>query len=77
MTIKEELEKAKSAEMLTVRQLALLAQYDPQTIYRKAHRGEIPGIVRYGRGIRFIRVIALAWTRQSKLNRDLPNSQSA
>jgi predicted DNA-binding transcriptional regulator AlpA len=43
MTIREELEAARAADLLTVRQLALLSQYNEQTIYRKAKRGEIPG----------------------------------
>ena len=71
MTIKEELEAAKSSELITVNQLALMSQYDPQTIYRKAQRGEIPGMVRYGRTIRFVRVVALAWGRKSELDRDI------
>lgn len=71
MTIREELDRAKQSELITVNQLALMSQYDPQTIYRKAKRGEIPGIVRYGRGIRFIRVVALAWGRRAELARDL------
>lgn len=61
MTIREQIERAKASEMLTVEQLALLTQYNPQTIYRKAKKGEIPGVVRYGRGIRFIRIVALQW----------------
>lgn len=61
MTIRERIEEAKAAEMLTVNQLALLLQYDPQTIYRKAKKGEIPGLVRYGRAIRFVRIVALQW----------------
>ena len=61
MTIREQLERAKTAELITVEQLALLTQYNPQTIYRKAQKGEIPGLVRFGKGIRFHRVVALQW----------------
>ena len=71
MTIKEEIEAAKAAELITVNQLALLSQYDPQTIYRKAKKNQIPGIVRYGRAIRFVRVVALAWGRRAEMARDL------
>lgn len=71
MTIREELEAARSADLITVKQLALLSQYDPQTIYRKASRGEIPGMVRWGGGIRFNRVIVLGWARKSQDQRDL------
>ncbi len=71
MTIREQIEAAKSAELITVQQLALLSQYDPQTIYRKAQKGEIPGMVRYGRGIRFVRIVALGFVRGSLEQRDL------
>lgn len=71
MTIREQIEQAKVAELLTVRQLALLSQYTPLTIWRKAKRGEIPGMVRYGRSIRFVRVVALAWRQKSLETRDL------
>lgn len=71
MTIREEIEAAKSAELITVNQLALLSQYDPQTIYRKYKRGEIPGVVKYGRSIRFKRTVALAWSKNSQAERDL------
>lgn len=71
MTIQEQINAAKTAELITVNQLALMAQYDPQTIYRKAKRGEIPGIVRYGRTIRFVRVVALAWGRRAQDERPI------
>ena len=71
MTIREQLHAARTAELITVQQLALLAQYDPQTIYRKAKKGEIPGMVRFGGGIRFLRTAVLAWTSQSVEARDL------
>ena len=69
MTIREQIEYAKAQELLTVEQLALLSQYHPQTIYRKAEKGEIPGMVRYGRGIRFRCAVALAWSRRSRETR--------
>ncbi len=71
MTIREQIEAAKRAELITVQQLALLSQYDPQTIYRKAQRGEIPGVVRYGRTIRFVRVVAMEWSWRSQERRDI------
>lgn len=71
MTIKQQLEQAKTAELLTVRQLALLSQYAPITIWRKAKKGEIPGMVRYGRSIRFVRTVALSWQREALEARDL------
>ncbi len=74
MTIREELEAARTAELITVRQLALLSQYSTKTIYRKVRKGEIPGLVQYGRGIRFMRVVALAWQRKTRADRDLTDA---
>lgn len=71
MTIREELDAAKSAELITVNQVALLSQYDPQTIYRKAKRGEIPGLIRWGRGIRFNKLAILGWVKRSQEQRDI------
>ena len=70
-TIREQIDAAKASELITVNQLALLSNYDPQTIYRKAKKGEIPGLVRFGKGIRFVRVIVLGWSRRSLEARDL------
>ncbi len=70
-TIREQITTARAQELLTVNQLALLTQYNPQTIYRKAMRGEIPGLVRYGRGIRFIRSLALSWGQKTFQARDI------
>lgn len=61
MTIQQQLDKAKSEELLTVEQFALLAQYDPKTVYRKVARKEIPGVVRYGRSIRFRRAAVMGF----------------
>ena len=64
-TIRERINLARQQELLTVEQLALLSQYNPQTIYRKAQRGEIPGLIRFGRGIRFKRAVVLAWAQEA------------
>jgi len=69
MNIRERIADAKEQELLTVDQLALLTQYSPQTIYKKAAKGEIPGVIRFGRGIRFMRVVALAWGQRAALIR--------
>ena len=61
MTIKEQIERAKTAELLTVNQVALLIQYVPMTIYRKAWRGEIPGAIRIGRSLHFKRAEVWPW----------------
>ena len=60
-TIREELIAMREAHYLTVRQVALLTQYDPQTVYRKAAKREIPGLIRFGRSIRFVRSAVLRW----------------
>lgn len=65
VTIREQIQNARQQELLTVEQLALLAQYNPKSIYRKVARNEINGIVRFGRGIRFIRTVAIASLRRS------------
>jgi excisionase family DNA binding protein len=51
-----------SAEIMTVREVAEYLKVDPQTVYRKFRRGEIPG-VKIGRAIRFKRDIIDAWLR--------------
>ena len=71
MTIREQIDLAKQQEFLTVEQVALIAQYDPQTVYRKAKRGEIPGLKRFGRSLRFKSSVVLAWTARSRAIRDL------
>lgn len=63
VTIREQIERAKSADYLTADQLALLLQYDRETIYRKAKRGQIPGAFYEGRSLRFIRLRVIAWIR--------------
>lgn len=65
VTIRERIQDARQQELLTVEQLALLTQYHPKSIYRKVERGEIGGVVRYGRGIRFIRSVTIASLRRS------------
>jgi len=68
-TIRERLNAAREQELLTVEQVALLSQYNPQTVYRKAQKGEIPGMVRFGRGIRFRRSQVLGWSHHVAANR--------
>lgn len=71
MTIREQIEAAKKADLLTVRQVALLTQYDEQTIYRKTWKNQIPGVVKIGRGVRFSRPVILAWAKLSFEKRDI------
>lgn len=61
-TIRALLERARTEDYITAKELALLARFDVQTIRRKIQRGEIPGVVRLGRkGIRIHRDTALRW----------------
>jgi hypothetical protein len=64
MNIRDQIATAKQQEQITVEQFALLAQLHPQTVYRKIDRSEIPGVVRYGRTIRLIRVVACGWLQE-------------
>ena len=68
-TIRERIESAKQQELLTVEQVALLSQYDPQTIYRKVWAAQIPGVVRFGWRIRFRRDAILPWARLAQQTR--------
>jgi excisionase family DNA binding protein len=45
-------------EFITVKEAAVILRYDPDTVWRKIRRGEIPGVVKHGRMIR-IRAAAL------------------
>jgi excisionase family DNA binding protein len=45
-------------EFVTVKEAAVILRYDPDTVWRKIRRGEIPGVVHHGRMIR-IRTAAL------------------
>lgn len=49
-------------EVMTVEELAEYLKLNPQTIYRKFRRGELPGI-RIGRSIRFKRDVIDVWLR--------------
>jgi excisionase family DNA binding protein len=49
-------------DVMTVEELAAYLKLDPQTVYRKFRRGELPG-VRIGRTIRFKRDVIDSWLR--------------
>jgi excisionase family DNA binding protein len=51
-----------AADVMTVDELAEYLRLDPQTVYRKFRRGELPG-VRIGRAIRFKRDVVEGWLR--------------
>ncbi len=49
-------------EVMTVQELAEYLKLDPQTIYRRFRRGELPG-VKIGKAIRFKRDVVDNWLR--------------
>ena len=49
-------------DVMTVEELAEYLRLDPQTVYRKFRRGELPG-VRIGKAIRFKRDVIDGWLR--------------
>ncbi|MGD8240834.1 MAG: helix-turn-helix domain-containing protein [Armatimonadota bacterium] len=51
-----------ATDVMTVRELAEYLKVDPQTVYRRFRRGEIPG-VKIGRAIRFKRDVIDSWLR--------------
>jgi excisionase family DNA binding protein len=42
-------------EWMTVKEVADMLRFDPQTVWRKIQREELPGVVRFGRQIRIRR----------------------
>jgi len=56
------MEASVATEIMTVEEVAEYLKLDPQTIYRKFRRGEIPG-VKIGKAIRFKREVIDGWLR--------------
>lgn len=59
MTIREQIEQAKQKDLLSVEEVSLLTGVAERTIYRKIQVRKIPGLVRFGRIVRFKRVVVL------------------
>jgi excisionase family DNA binding protein len=57
------------SDIMTAEELAEYLKLDPQTIYRKFRRGEIPG-VRIGRAVRFKRDVIDGWLRAASFRWD-------
>jgi len=57
------------SDVMTVEELAKYLKLDPQTIYRKFRKGELPG-VKIGKAIRFKRDVIEAWLRMASLRWD-------
>ncbi len=65
-TIREQLQSAMVDDLVTADQVALICKYSTPTILRKAKKGEIPGVVRFGNSVRFRRVVVFWWMRHNK-----------
>lgn len=59
MTIKERIEAANQKEYITAEEVALLLGIHEITVYRNVKRQTVPGVMRFGRSIRFKRVVTL------------------
>ena len=62
------------SDIMTAEELAEYLKLDPQTIYRKFRRGEIPG-VRIGRAVRFKRDVIDGWLRAASYRWDSDQRQ--
>ena len=58
-TIREQIDRARAQEFVTIEQLSLLLQISPKTIRRRIQAGLLPGVVRSGRLVRINRVLAV------------------
>lgn len=57
------------SDVMTIQELAEYLKLNPQTVYRKFRRGELPG-VKIGRSIRFKRDVIDGWLRAMSLRWD-------
>jgi len=53
-------------DVLTVDEVAELLRVDRKSIYAAVARGEVPGVLRVGRLIRFSREVVLRWVREGQ-----------
>lgn len=53
-------------DVLTVDEVAALLRVDRKSIYAAVARGEVPGVLRLGRLIRFSREVVLRWIREGQ-----------
>jgi excisionase family DNA binding protein len=65
----DQLEPAEWPDVLTVEDVTKLLRLDRKTIYASVRAGEIPGVRRIGRTIRFHRDTVLGWLRQGSGSR--------
>lgn len=55
---------------LTVKELAAELRFSEQAVWRKIRRGDVPGVVKFGRDIRINKMLALRWIRTKNPGRD-------
>ncbi len=53
-------------DVLTANEVAELLRVDRKSIYAAVARGEVPGVLRLGRLIRFSRSVVLRWVREGQ-----------
>lgn len=53
-------------DVLTADEVAELLRVDRKSIYAAVARGEVPGVLRLGRLIRFSRSVVLRWVREGQ-----------
>jgi excisionase family DNA binding protein len=56
--------------LISVLEVAYRANLHPATIYRKASRGEIPGLVKLGKTVRFRESAVQVWLKGELINRE-------
>lgn len=54
-------------DVLTVEEVAALLRVDRKSIYAAVARGDVPGVLRLGRLIRFSRELVLRWVREGQI----------
>jgi excisionase family DNA binding protein len=59
-------DKGPTAPVLTADELAALLRLDRKTVYAMIKRGEIPGVRRFGRAVRILRVTVLQWLAEGQ-----------
>lgn len=55
---------AEDLRPMTAEELAAQLDVDRKTVYAMAERGEIPGVIRLGRLLKFARPAVIAWLRE-------------
>jgi len=60
--------------LISALEVAYRADLHPATIYRKALRGEIPGLVKLGKTVRFKESAVEAWLKGEPIKRDARES---